>query len=274
MLKKFKSIFVILFLVFTIFSFTCNNFIFADSNVSYFDVNTTTFSALPSASDINVDSIKQLILSVNADLDLTDFNTLVTSCYNGSLIIYLYNDNCFDKNKFYYGRNSGYNGILIDKNDINIPLRSCRVSFNSNNNNSYDRTVQNFISSVSSSGNFPNDKFFLRVDGDSRYNNDYFYTNFDIIDKNTGDILKTADVGVEQEVEIGDPSSRLKLSYDYNEEYTECHVNATLENGAFTDRIYYSNYMPSIAGQGLLSKQSFPRERYNFKRKSVLILSS
>lgn len=62
------------------------------------------------------------------------------------------------------------------------------------------------------------------------------------------------------DVEIGDSSSRLKLSYEYNEDYTECKINATLENGAFTDKIFYSNYMPSIAGQGLLSKQAFPTD--------------
>ncbi|MBQ9012683.1 MAG: hypothetical protein IJ094_03850 [Bacilli bacterium] len=105
---------------------------------------------------------------------------------------------------------------------------------------------------------FPDNTFLSDVTFTDNNGNTYFEVNH------------TAD----KEVEIGDPSSRLKLSYEYNEDYTECHVNATLENGAFTDRIFYSNYMPSIAGQGLLSKQSFPRERCNFKRKSVFIFSS
>lgn len=62
---------------------------------------------------------------------------------------------------------------------------------------------------------------------------------------------------------ISDPNSDLQLSYEYNEDFTECHINATLKNGSFTDKIYYSNIMPSISGQGLLTKNGFPAERFN-----------
>lgn len=57
---------------------------------------------------------------------------------------------------------------------------------------------------------------------------------------------------------IGDPNSRLQISYEYNEDNTECKINATIKDGAFTDKIYYSNYMPSISGQGLITKKPFP----------------
>lgn len=102
------------------------------------------------------------------------------------------------------------------------------------------------------------------------FNPQYVYKcNFDISSKDGSVNFKADDFTVDtlgkKDAEIGDTSSRLKLSYEYNKEYTECKINATLEGGQFTDRIFYSNYMPSIAGQGLLSKKAFPRERYNCK---------
>lgn len=62
---------------------------------------------------------------------------------------------------------------------------------------------------------------------------------------------------------IGDPSSDLQLSYEYNEDYTSCHIDATIKGGAFTDKIYYSNYQPGITGE-LLTKRGFPKERYRY----------
>lgn len=72
---------------------------------------------------------------------------------------------------------------------------------------------------------------------------------------------------------IGDASSKLKLTYEYNEEFTECKINATLEGGAFTDKIYYSNYQPGVSGE-LLTKKGFPSERSHSYRKSIFIFSS
>lgn len=57
---------------------------------------------------------------------------------------------------------------------------------------------------------------------------------------------------------IGDPNSRLQVTYEYNEDNTECKINATIKDGSFTDKIYYSNDMPSISGQGLITKKAFP----------------
>lgn len=57
---------------------------------------------------------------------------------------------------------------------------------------------------------------------------------------------------------IADPNSRLQISYEYNEDNTECKINATIKDGSFTDKIYYSNDMPSISGQGLITKKAFP----------------
>lgn len=56
---------------------------------------------------------------------------------------------------------------------------------------------------------------------------------------------------------IGDPNSRLQVTYEYNEDNTECKINATIKDGSFTDKIFYSNYMPGPSGH-LLTKQPFP----------------
>ena len=92
-------------------------------------------------------------------------------------------------------------------------------------------------------------------------NPEYIYKcNFDISTKNNLFNFEadnsTIDSLGQKDAEIGDTSSRLKLSYEYNEDYTECKINATLEGGQFTDRIFYSNYMPSIARTRFIVKKS------------------
>lgn len=64
------------------------------------------------------------------------------------------------------------------------------------------------------------------------------------------------------DISIGNPDSKLQLTYEYNEDFTECKINATIVDGAFTDKIYYSNYQPGVTG-GLLTKKRFPTERNN-----------
>lgn len=78
-----------------------------------------------------------------------------------------------------------------------------------------------------------------------------FYTNFDIV----FDGLETFPSMTDDT--IGDPNSRLQISHEYNEDNTECKINATIKDGSFTDKIFYSNYMPSISG-GLITKKAFP----------------
>lgn len=95
-----------------------------------------------------------------------------------------------------------------------------------------------------------------------------YYSNYDIRYDN-GDLALENKEGDDA---IGDPNSRLKLTYEYNDINTACKVNATLEGGEFTDRIYYSNYMPGVNG-ALASKKAFPRERFNFNGKSIFIFS-
>ena len=57
---------------------------------------------------------------------------------------------------------------------------------------------------------------------------------------------------------IGDPSSNLQLSYQYNEDNTSCHIDATLKGGEFTDQIFYSNYQFDLEGK-LKTKKPFPK---------------
>ena len=65
---------------------------------------------------------------------------------------------------------------------------------------------------------------------------------------------------------IDNPNSDIVLSYNYDEYHTTCHIDATIRNGAFSDKLFYSYQMPSISGQGLtLGKTQFPSRwfRYN-----------
>lgn len=85
------------------------------------------------------------------------------------------------------------------------------------------------------------------------YENYYLLAhNFDII---YNDILIAPSMTDDS---IADPNSRLQISYEYNEDNTECKINATIKDGAFTDKIFYSNDLPSITGQGLITKKAFP----------------
>ena len=86
------------------------------------------------------------------------------------------------------------------------------------------------------------------------YNNNnakLLYNNFDII---YNDVLIAPSM---EDDTIGDPNSRLQISHEYNEDNTECKINATIKDGSFTDKIFYSNYMPGPSGH-LLTKQPFP----------------
>ena len=275
MLKKFNKFFVFLF--FTLCFFIFNKCTIFGASTDFFNpdiTDRTAFTSFPNLNDIDISKIKNLI-SVKHNLPdgRLDNQNKITCHYKNSndiFYIYLFPDYVDNDNNFIYDNNQ--KSIYLTGDNLTYPLRYFVITFEpyiKDGVKYYQRGVND--SSFSKKDYFRNIEIYSDFEDSS-----FFYSNFNIIDKNSGDTLKVADFGdsVDKEVEIGDPSSRLKLSYEYNQDYTECHVNATLENGAFTDRIFYSNYMPSIAGQGLLSKQAFPRERYNFKRKSVLILSS
>lgn len=107
------------------------------------------------------------------------------------------------------------------------------------------------------------------IKGDS-----YFCSNTNVYITNNGLDLELFSSPNEKDDTISNPDSDLQLSFNYNEDYTECKISAILKKGSFTDSIYYSNIPPSIAGQGLLTKKIFPRERNNNKRKSIFIFPS
>lgn len=88
--------------------------------------------------------------------------------------------------------------------------------------------------------------------------------------ENVGDVFYTP---TPDDPAIGDASSKLKLTYEYNEEFTECKINATLEGGAFTDKIYYSTSYSHLEGV-LENKLEFPNSRYYNFRKCYCIFSS
>lgn len=278
MIKVSKSFVIFLLLVFCIGAFMPNNIVLGASE-NYLDVNTDNFSSIPNNNylkNLDLNEIKTLLANycdkngITYTDNLPTYNTLLSHCTDSYAYIFLYRDDVFNLNKFYLGDINGSSQVIIDKNDITFPIRHFRIVYELNNdNNTGTRNIQ-FTAFPESSfdSNFKNGQYpFVSA-------TTIYYTNFDVVDYKTGNLIQSASIGVEQDAQIGDSSSRLKLSYEYNEDYTECKINATLENGAFTDKIFYSNYMPSIAGQGLLSKQAFPRERYNFNRESVSFLSS
>lgn len=304
MLKKFKFIFVVLF-IFSFFITTYSNVFCASTD----NIPSNTFSiynSVPHCDSFpvhnytkNYDISDCLLPDINIIDDpqpIADFiNAEITRQKGSSANQYTINDvsdyYLVSQIRAYYWNGSptaeclfyflpkdyDYSNLSVYNDSQTTENRSVVFNVTSNlSSNAYCLTlIRSYNGTYAFQCDFPsynaNNTFsnnHLRMYPDNTFLSDVTFTD------NNGNTYFEVNHTADKEVEIGDPSSRLKLSYEYNQDYTECHVNATLENGAFTDRIFYSNYMPSIAGQGLLSKQSFPRERYNFKRKSILILSS
>lgn len=109
--------------------------------------------------------------------------------------------------------------------------------------------------------------YYLSSSGNLYDENVYIYSTCDlykVTDRDEAmqeDLPENAELitsGSMEDDTIGDPNSRLQISYEYNEDNTECKINATIKDGAFTDKIFYSNDLPSITGQGLITKKAFP----------------
>ena len=304
MLKKFKFIFVVLF-IFSFFITTYSN-VFCASTDNIPSNTLTIYNSLPHCNTFpvydyssNYDISDSLLPDLNIIDDpqpIVDFiNAHITRLKGSSANQYTINDvsNYYlvSQIRAYYWNGSpnaecrfyflpkdyDYTNLSVYNDNPDPENRSVVFNVTSNlTSNAYCLTLirssngsnsfQCDFPSYNASNIFSNNR--LTMYPDNTFLSDVTFTD------NNGNTYFEVNHTADKEVEIGDPSSRLKLSYEYNQDFTECHVNATLENGAFTDRIFYSNYMPSIAGQGLLSKQAFPRERCNFKRKSILILSS
>lgn len=108
--------------------------------------------------------------------------------------------------------------------------------------------------------------YYLSSSGNLYGENVYIYSTCDlykVIDRDEAmqeDLPENAELitsGSMDDDTIGDPNSRLQVTYEYNEDNTECKINATIKDGSFTDKIFYSNYMPGPSGH-LLTKQPFP----------------
>lgn len=304
MLKKFKFIFVVLF-IFSFFITTYSN-VFCASTDNIPSNTLSIYNSVPHCGSFpvhNYSDISGISDCLLPDINIIDdpqpiadfINAQITKQKGSSANQYTINDvsNYYlvSQIRAYYWNNSPEVECLFyflpkdyDYSNLSVyndshATENRQVLFNVTSNltsNAYCLNLyRHWNGSYGFVCNFPSynaDNTFsnnlLRMYPDNTFLSDVTFTD------NNGNTYFEVNHTADKDVEIGDPSSRLKLSYEYNQDFTECHVNATLENGAFTDRIFYSNYMPSIAGQGLLSKQAFPRERYNLKRKSILILSS
>lgn len=97
----------------------------------------------------------------------------------------------------------------------------------------------------------------------------YHYSSCDIYNSNGSTLLYSYPDYVFQNslTIIDNPNSDIVITYEYNQDYSSCHVDATIRNGAFSDKLYYSYQMPSIAGQGLtLGKTAFPSRWYRYNK--------
>lgn len=144
----------------------------------------------------------------------------------------------------------------LDLLTYDITEKGClRPVYKANSDNSVHRIIYNLSDySVLSHTNETSDCGFIEVPcvGVS-YENYYLLAhNFDIVYNDKIIAPSMTDDS------IADPNSRLQIIYEYNEDNTECKINATIKDGSFTDKIYYSNDMPSISGQGLITKKAFP----------------
>lgn len=173
------------------------------------------------------------------------------------------NESCghFTNFKYYYimYTHEAIYGFYFNNLDLltyDITEKGClRPVYKANSDNSVHRVVYNLQDYVIiSHTNETSDCGFIEVPcvGVS-YENYYLLAhNFDIVYNDKIIAPSMTDDS------IADPNSRLQISYEYNEDNTECKINATIKDGSFTDKIYYSNDMPSISGQGLITKKAFP----------------
>ncbi len=195
----------------------------------------------------------------------------VTSNNNFELGDFPYEDFGIDKNTYkYLFIELTTSGNTYNKNSLGKYYLSNDEFYISHRNN-YDNTTFSFKSkfyygNISLSGSFESptlksDSVYGGATNNlGKHNSDWFdvieyYSNFDVKSSVDGDIVFT--IPVKKDENISDNSSRLKITYEYNTEYTECTISATLIDGAFTDKIFYSNYQPGVTGK-LLSKKPFP----------------
>lgn len=187
---------------------------------------------------------------------------------NDEMSISEFNISSLHEYKYIYAVNAGFNTFVVGFNDLshiyyeyNSEYSQLLVNWKRASLTSNDKAcILTFITSTKQltytdkfEGGVGDDIGLVNLPLESYIYPDYlFYNNFDII----FDGLET--VPSMEDDTIGDPNSKLQVTYEYNEDNTECKINATIKDGAFTDKIYYSNYMPSISGQGLITKKPFP----------------
>ena len=158
----------------------------------------------------------------------------------GSYYIYILNDS---NGKLYI--NNSYTNY--SQNCINIKSTSSaiRLSYSADWNNNWDFKFNAY--NLSTYDFNLNAGQFVSVSDDQFISTVPIYTD----DTFSGTFYEPDDT-------IGDPSSDLQLSYQYNEDNTSCHIDATLKGGEFTDQIYYSNYQFDLEGK-LKTKKPFPK---------------
>lgn len=194
---------------------------------------------------------------------------------------YLFAEECRDfiKNKegvelnYYIGYNAGTVGstvpqyyLIFSNNPILVSLDSNNLRYTYTLNKSYIFRFYDTLNFPTYSNNLLDTsdgyKYYNRADAWCDSTNPFIMSDHDIYlvndacDGPSDTIFNPKNVIPDDT--IGDPRSDLQLSYQYNEDNTSCHIDATLKGGEFTDQIYYSNYQFDLEGK-LKTKKPFPK---------------
>ena len=261
MKKKILSLFFILVVVFSCF----NNFFASDdisgdiilkeihrkSNVIFFESNFDypEYSSIGSTMDnFSCKVGTKANLDINIDLEGKYY-------YYSSNIenLYVFNEPV----NIFFSSDSRWYYTLIDKLDVTYDVYKVKYTGVSSNKFYIDETCLTESGKLSTKYNTTS-SYIERVSTSADFY-DYVICNKFINVDVYSDKNKTLKLNKVIDDTIQDNNSKLKITYEYNEAKTECKINATLVDGAFTDKIYYSNLMPGLTGL-TVGKVIFPHD--------------
>lgn len=192
----------------------------------------------------------------DSKVNLSRFNTFICTFFSNDITFYFYNysneDNCIygykkDDGAALFSYNSeSLRGILSIKRDS-----STGKLFIS----SYDRITDDYVNNTKGEG--------IGISSLSSLINYQFlsYSDVYLYESYSSDIkYQVLKKFVSRGGNIYDKNSKINISFKYNDIKTLCHVDVTIKDGNFTDKLFYSNYVPGINGELNVGKTEFPRD--------------